>query len=134
MLKINGFSLVEVIVVVAILGILAAIAIPSYTKYVTNARRADGKTALTVAAQAMERYFINNYTFENAIIGDNTVNTRYTVQETSDSGYYTLSFSQSTNATAFTIRATAQGKQASDTQCQVMEINQLGQKTPANCW
>ncbi len=136
MLKDKGFSLIEVVVVAAILSILAAIAIPNYTKYVTNARRADGKTALTIAAQAMERYFTNNYTFLNATIGDDTNSEKYTVQETSDSGYYNLSFttpeSGSTNPSANTFRIQAvadpNGKQANDTLCQTMTINQRGEK------
>ncbi len=58
----KGFTIIEVLIVVAILGVLAAIAIPQVTKYTTNARRADGKTALLAAAQAMERYYTNNCT------------------------------------------------------------------------
>ncbi len=135
----KGFTIIEVLVVVAILAVLAAIAIPAYTKYVTSARRADGKSALVAAAQAMERYYTNNYTYVNATIGTGSTDTIYSK---SDSGYYNLSFttpeSGSTNpsASAFRIQAVADPneKQANDTLCGTMTINQLGQKTPAACW
>ena len=138
-IKFKGFTIIEVLIVVAILGILAAIAIPQVTKYITNARRADGKTALLAAAQAMERYYTNNYTYVGATIGTNTTDQIY---QNSDSGYYSLSFSPaesgSTNPSSseFEIQAVADpnGKQANDTPCLTMTINQLGQKTPPACW
>ncbi len=126
----HGFSIIELLVVVAILAILAAIAIPAYTKYVTNARRADGKTALVEAAQRMERHFTNNHTFG---VIDSGSYTGANIAAESESGYYALEVTAA-NATAFTIQATAQGNQASDTLCATMTINQLGQKTPSACW
>jgi len=123
-IKPNGFTIIEVLMVVAILGILAAIAIPAVTKYVTDARRSDGKTALLAAAQAMERHFTNNYTYANA-----------TIPGTSDQEYYTLAINTA-NATGFVVEAEADpdGKQAGDTPCLTMTINELGQKTPSACW
>ena len=115
---------------VAILGILAAIAIPQVTKYTTNARRADGKTALLDAAQRMERYYTNNYTY-GEIVGGEYVGA--TIPGSSDQGYYTVAVTTA-NGTAFSIQAVGQGKQASDTICLTMTINQLGQKTPPACW
>jgi type IV pilus assembly protein PilE len=58
--KVRGFTLVEVIVVVAIVGILSSIALPSYTSYVARARRADAQAQLTQAAQLMQRYYSAN--------------------------------------------------------------------------
>lgn len=141
----TGFTIIEVLVVVAILGILAAIAIPQYTKYVTNARRADGKSALVSAAQAMERYYTNNYTYVGATIGTNSTSTIYSK---SDSGYYNLSFTTNgTNPSAdkFEIQAVADpnGKQANDALCKTLTINHLGVKeawsaqnteTTSQCW
>lgn len=124
--KSKGFTIIEVLIVVAILGILAAIAIPQVTKYTTNARRADGKTALLAAAQAMERYYTNNYTYGEM---DGGVYEGATIPGSSDQGYYTVTVTAA-NATAFTIQAVADpsGKLASDTQCKTMTINQLGEK------
>lgn len=137
----NGFSLIEVLIVVAILGILAAIAIPAVTKYVTDARRSDGKVALMEAAQIMERYFTNNYNYGEVIDGSYS---GANIPNTSEQGYYALTVNAA-DATVFTISATpvSGGKMASDTLCATLRINHLGQRrafnsadveTTEDCW
>jgi len=59
----RGFTLTEIVIVVAIIGILAAIAYPSYDSQITRSKRADAMAALTNAAQAMERFRVNNYDY-----------------------------------------------------------------------
>lgn len=59
-----GFTLVEVMIVVAIVGILAAIAYPSYTDHVCKSKRAEATAALMNAAQAMERFRANNFDYQ----------------------------------------------------------------------
>ena len=65
----TGFTLIELMIVVAIVGILAAIAYPSYTEQVRQSRRSDCEGALTGLASAMERYFTVNNTYVGAAVG-----------------------------------------------------------------
>ena len=58
----GGFTLIELMVVVAVIGILSAIAYPSYAEYLRKSRRTDGRRALLEAAGAMEKYFSANLT------------------------------------------------------------------------
>jgi type IV pilus assembly protein PilE len=72
----TGFTLIEVMITVAIVAILAAIALPSYTSYVARARRADARTQLIQAAQFMQRFYAANDSFStdrasNSILGSN---------------------------------------------------------------
>ncbi len=60
----SGFTLIELMIVVAIVAILASIALPSYTSYVARAKRADARTQLVQAAQFMQRFYAANDTFE----------------------------------------------------------------------
>jgi type IV pilus assembly protein PilE len=62
-MKKNGFSLVELMVAVGIVGILAAIAIPSYSAYVRRANRTDATRSLSVTAQALERCYSQSFTY-----------------------------------------------------------------------
>ena len=131
----RGFTLIELMITVAIVGILAAIAYPSYTAQVQKSRRADAQVALMEIAQREESYFLRNRSY-----GDTTA---WGYSTSSGDGYYTLSITAT--ATTFTATATAtSGKpQAHDTPCQVMTLNNRGVKqggatattTTANtCW
>jgi type IV pilus assembly protein PilE len=64
-MKKNGFSLIELMIAVGIVGILAAIAIPSYSAYVKRANRTDATRSLSVTAQALERCYSQNFTYSN---------------------------------------------------------------------
>lgn len=63
----SGFTLIELMIVVVVVGILAAIAVPSYARYVEKARRADAKSALLDVSQRLERCYTHTNTYENCI-------------------------------------------------------------------
>jgi type IV pilus assembly protein PilE len=65
-MKRNGFTLVELMIAVLIVGILAAIAIPSYANYVKRANRSDATRSLSATAQALERCYSQNFTYNVA--------------------------------------------------------------------
>jgi type IV pilus assembly protein PilE len=134
MKRINkGFTLIELMIVVAILGILSAIAYPSYTSYVKRANRADAIDSLLALAGRMEELYMNTDSYATATVnaaGTGTVGS----SETSE-GLYTLSIP---SATAFAYKLTATPKTA-DAECATLSLDSLGQKTAtgtnaANCW
>ena len=126
-----GFTLVELMIALVVIGILSAIALPNYNAWVKKSRRADATVALSRAQQLQEKYRVSNTTYSSSMssIGAST---------TSDSGYYTISIS-SANTTDYTLTATpVSGKsQASDTSCPTLTVTQSsGNSTysPAACW
>ncbi len=129
----KGFSLIELIVVVGILGILAAIAIPMYNNYRNSAYRGAAKAALVEGAQNMERYFTRNNTYVGATTGDPATGDQ--VLSATEANKYTLAFPGGTvTATAFTIRATPT---FTESKCGYLEITQTGAKSSqiaGNCW
>jgi type IV pilus assembly protein PilE len=126
--KMPGFTLIELLVAVAIVGILAAIAYPSYTAQVTKTRRATAKACVQELAQFMERYYTTGMTYVGATLPSSQCQTDLT-------GFYTFQFSGTPSATAYTLQAVAQGAQASsDSACTPLQITQTGARTPADCW
>jgi len=139
MSKHNGFTLVEVMIVIAIIGILASVAYPSYQNYVMKSHRSDAQTGLSQLAQALERFYGVRYTYvgtgdsgggaTGAPISDVFSHTS-TPFEGSNT-YYNLTLTAS--ATDYTVTATPVGNQASDP-CNTLTLAKSGAKTPADCW
>lgn len=119
---IQGFSLVELIVVVAIVGILASIAIPSYNNYTLRSRRTEGKMTLLKAQAVFEQFYTQNNTYVGAPPTVSLPSTTYYSYATSN-----------VSANGYTITATATGTQANDTSCTSFSIDNLGnQKSTPN--
>ena len=129
----RGFSLIELMIVVAIVAILVAIAYPNYTDSVRRSNRSDGRAALMQAAQNLERYFTENNTYLGATIAEDP-DTDIWATDTSTEGYFTLDFSVVPTATTYTLRATAVGPQARDEDCAQLTLTHLGVRSPDDCW
>lgn len=127
----HGFTLVEVMIVVAIIGILASIAYPSYQSYVERSRRSDAITILLSLAQAQERFMARCGEYAPSLEGKSDCNDKNKGLGLSgilsDEGFYTLSLNAS--AAGYTLTATPLGVQANDEQCQRMGLNHLGIRT-----
>jgi type IV pilus assembly protein PilE len=130
----KGFTLVEMMIVVAVIGILAAIAYPSYMTSIRKSNRAEAKTELSDAAQRLQRCFTANGSY---IAAGCQVYTQLTTPPNIVSrgrGFYRVTGVAA--ATTYTLTATAiLAPQLADTGCTVMTLNNLGVQTPAaGCW
>lgn len=118
----KGFTLIELMIVIAIVGIISAIAYPSYQDSVRKARRGDAQAGLVEAANDMERFYTENNTY---------IGVAWPANITSD--FYTLAISAQ-SLSAFALQATPTGAQLSDT-CGTLTLSSTGAKTPAiDCW
>ena len=133
-----GFTLIELMIVVALIAVLAAVALPSYQDSVRKARRADAKGALTYVAQLMERYNTEKNKYQGATLG-NAATDLY--KATSENGYYTLALSTPPPVPplepTFLITATPAGKQSLDP-CGAYTLTNAGIRGAAlavdQCW
>ena len=137
MYKQRGFTLIEILIVVAIVGIIAAVAVPSYETFLKKTRRTEAKTLLVEIAGEQQRYFSENNTYADTL----TTLGYPTDIVKSESGYYTASVT-SADASSFSIDTArpAGSPQLSDAACGDFSINSLGRKnisgdgTVADCW
>ena len=121
-----GFTLIELMIVVAIIAILAAIVLPNYKNYLIKAHRTDAQAAMLSLAQYMESQY--NASFSYPAVDTDTLNLPENV-----TNYY--DFEVETLGQSFTITAAPTPRQ-NDTQCGTLTLNEQGVKTPSTsgCW
>lgn len=134
--KQTGFTLVELMIVVAIVGILAGIGYPSYRAYIIDNNRNDAKTELMRLQLLQEQYYLDNRRY--AITLDSFTGWR------NNSDHYTFALGPSSSTRSYTLIATvaASSTQATDTDCASFTIDHFGVTTSLNsantvtsdCW
>ncbi|MFW1677254.1 type IV pilin protein [Pontibacter sp. JAM-7] len=130
----SGFSLIELMIVVAVIGILAAIAYPAYRDYVLEARRADAQAVLLDAQLLQERYrgYNNTYALTSAALATAGLGM------VTDNEYYNFTTAGSTSTFTVTATVKAGSTQIEDQEggvtCSPMTINQSSTVTPPGCW
>lgn len=128
--KYKGFSLIELMIVVAIVAIIVTVAVPSYQDSLKKSKRSDAKAALLNVQMAQEKYRSNNPSYSTlANIG---------VTTSSPDGYYTIALVGTPNGTTFVATATPTGSQTGDS-CGTFAVNQSGELTTgsyasSDCW
>lgn len=140
----SGFSLLEMLVVLAIMGIMLSMAYPNYRYHLIRIHRLEGQMALLDLAIRMEQYYARQDSYQNATIGQNTM-TDVSPRALTSQGWYSLSITEA-NDNAFTLKATPRLAQIDDRLCQPLTLNHLGKKGVAvgphglplgdvgNCW
>lgn len=133
-----GFTLIELMVVVAIVAVLASVAIPSFMDSTRKSRRADAVFALQQIQMEQEKLRANCTTYAATLTGTRGCGVLGYPQSTTPEAFYNLTLSAA-SATGFTATATARlgTSQASDTGCTTLTLQVSGlslTKTPAACW
>jgi type IV pilus assembly protein PilE len=132
-----GFTLIEMMIVLLILGVIAAIAVPSYRDYVLRANRADAKAALLALATAQEKYYLQCNTYTPTLTagtantcptGTGTTGSSLNYSATSERGYYTLAVTaaDANGWTATAVPVASTSPQLKDSKCQFFSLNSVG--------
>jgi len=126
----KGFTLIELMIVVAIIGILGSIAYPSYIDHVTRSNRSEGQRELSRLANLQEQFIVDS----KAYTSDMTELGLATDPYLTENGYYSID--AVVVGSTFTLTATAQGSQyTNDSACKTLTITDTGKKTPtSDCW
>lgn len=137
----RGFTLMELLVVIAVIGILAAIAYPSYAAYVLRGNRADAKRILLESVQVLERNYTEASSYQTKSDGTTAMTLPYSQSPSSGTARYTIQFDtgQPTRNT-YVVKAVPTGAQTGDP-CGTLTIDQTGNKavqgatqSAVTCW
>jgi type IV pilus assembly protein PilE len=125
-----GFTLIEVMIAVAIIGILASITYPSYIAHITLSKRTEGQRALLRIANLQEQYFSDHYEYTDKLkklgMGDNAT-------YLTEAGHYLIA--STVSKTGFDLLAEAKNEQAiNDGECLALSVDETGEKLPKACW
>ncbi len=132
--KEQGFTLMEIMITVAIVAILTAIAYPSYVKSVQKGKRSDAKVELLRIAQMQEGFFAQNMSYAESLttlgLATDTINSEQnvytiTVDSVLPAG---CSSGSATPCTSFVLKATPKGSQLNDTECPRFTLSSTGKK------
>jgi type IV pilus assembly protein PilE len=128
----RGVTLMELLTVIVVIGILGAIAIPSYRNYLLRAQRTDATAALLRIAAAQEKFYLQNNTY-TTVLGSSGLNLSTTTPPTSERGWYVLNI-PTASAAAYTATATAPATspQFKDTDCRIFTVMDTGQRDATN--
>lgn len=131
----RGFTLLELMIVVAIIAILSSLAVASYLSYTRSSRRSDAYAALSQDQGILERCYALTFSYAN--VSTATAGCP-AIPATSPSGYYSVALVSTSSTYTITATPVAGGPQASDTACPSFSVNNSGTKTPSptssNCW
>lgn len=134
----RGFSLIELMMVIAVIGVLAAIAYPSYQDSLVKTRRASAQACLSELAQFMERFYTTNMRY-NQDTGGTAVALPNLQCRADLNDFYTFSL-PAIAQTTYTLQATPKGMQANDTLCKNLTLSYTGAKgetgtgSTQDCW
>jgi len=139
--RLAGVTLIELMVVLAVVAILGSLATTSYRRYMLRSNRTDAMTALLQIQVAQEKFFLQNNSYATTVAQaaappPGGLGVGITAGGVTTNGFYVVTFSNAT-ATTYTATATATGAQVQDTTCPSFSINESGLRTPATstrCW
>lgn len=130
--KFDGFTLLELLIAVAVVGILGAVAYPAYVDFVQSSNRTEAQRELLRLANLQEQYFVDHRVYTDDMKNLGAASDPFTTEHS----WYSIDATLANAGSTYKMTATAKGSQASDTHCAKFHINEIGQKTATStdCW